>query len=157
MLTTQNNTGYIRSLQTLFFSLLFGQIAVFIILWFGVNPPVQPGVYQNTLDLLFIGIWAISRVLAFFLPRKLVEEARAQTSFDDKLATYRRAQVMRLALMEGSVLLCLVGYFFVTANYILLALAAVGIALFIPFMPSRNKITRELELTSKEEMMLDAA
>lgn len=150
-----NNPGYVRSLQILFFALLTGQILVFTILWFIVKPSTQPGIYQNPLDFAFIGIWLVKQTAAFFLSKKMTENARAETNFEKKLGIYRSAQVFRFALTEGSVLVALVGFFFVTANYILLALAATGIAIFLLFVPTRSKIVGELELDMKEETMLD--
>ena len=157
MQSDQGSAGFVRSLQILYFALTGGQIAVFVLLWTSVEPSTQPGIYQSPVDLLFIALWMIKQTLAFFLPRKLLAEARSKTSFDEKLSTFRRSRVLRFSLMEGSVLVSLVGFYFVTANYILLGLASAGIVLFIPLMPTRNKMVSELELTAREETMLDAA
>jgi len=155
MTLNPNNPGYVRSLQILFFALLTGQILVFTILWFVVKPSTEPDIYQNPLDFAFIGIWLVKQTTAFFVARKLTETARAERNFGEKLNTYRRAQIFRFALMEGAVLIALFGFFFVTANYVLLALAATGIAIFLLFVPTRSKIVGELELDLKEETMLD--
>ncbi len=157
MYSTQENTGYVRSLQIIFFALLLGQLTVFAVLWFVIEPPAEPGIYQSPLDFAFIGIAVALQIGSFVAVQKIIESARGRADFDVKLSTYRVAQLARFALLEGSVLICLVGYFFLTANQILLALAAAGIAIFITKMPFRDKIVNDLDMTVEEAEMLDKA
>lgn len=157
MLTSQDQPGYLRSLQILFLSMLVGQIMIFVILWLFVVPPGPPGIYQGYFDLAIIGVWFVLQVLPFYIVPRLLDAARSKTDFKEKLAAYRAAQIARFGLTEASVLICMISYFFVTANYLLLGLAALGVARFATFMPNRSRIVNELDLTAKEEMMLDEA
>lgn len=157
MTNNQSQPGFLQSLKILFFGLLVGQIAIFVILWFLVPPNGRPGIYQEPFDMALVVAWLVLQASAYFLIPKRVEAARSLTVFSEKISAYRAAQVARFALMESAVLICLVGYFFVSANYVLLALAAVGIGLFILQLPTREKIIHELDLPPYEERKLDEA
>lgn len=157
MLTSQDQPGYLRSLQILFLSMLVGQIMIFVILWLFVVPPVRPGIYYESFDLIMAGVWFVLQASPYYIVPRLLDTARSKTDFTEKLAAYRTAQIARFGLTEASILICLIGYFFVTAYYLLLGLAALGFIRLATFMPNRNRIINELELTAKEEMMLDEA
>lgn len=155
MTNNPNQPSYLRMLQTLFVSLLVGQIGVFAVLWLFFKPPATPGFYQNTEDLPFIGVWVLAQAMAFFFVPRRIEAARSITDITEKLTAYRGASIMRFALVEGAVLICLIGFFFMSANYALLALAGVGVAIFSTFFPGRNRVINDLDLSPNEEAKLD--
>lgn len=152
-----NPAPYLRTLQTLFAGLLMGQIGIFIVMWLFVRPPVTPGFYQKPEDLIFTGIWVLAQAISFFLVPRRIEAARSIADITEKLTAYRAAAIMRFALVEGAVLICLIGYFFLTANYALLVLAGLGVAIFSTYFPGRNRVVNDLDLTPNEEMKLDEA
>jgi hypothetical protein len=150
------NQSYLRTLQTLFFSLLTGQILMAGVLWFAVPPPRTPDILlDDPVGFALIALWAVCQFLAYFLGQKKIVDARAQSSFDEKTAQYRTANILRWALIEGSTLACLVGFFFVSANYLLLGLALAGVAHFAIYAPHRAKVVQDLELNAAEEALLE--
>ena len=151
----QNFVQYFRALQVLFFALLAGQIIMATVLWFAVSPSSAPTTEFAALDYIFIGLCALGAANSFFLGKKLTEIAREKPDLPSKLAAYRTARILRYALLEGPVLVCLVGFFFVTVNYFLLAAAAAGIVLFATQVPRRDVLVSELDLTMAEQAKLD--
>ncbi len=155
MSSNPNQLPYLRTLQTLFVSLLVGQIGIFVVLWLFVKPSATPGFYRNPEDMPLIGVWVLAQAMAFFMVPRRIEAARSVTGITEKLTAYRAASIMRFALVEGAVLICLIGYFFMSANYALLTLAGVGVAIFVTFFPSRNRVINDLDLSPNEEAKLD--
>jgi len=151
----QNFAQYLRTLQILFYALLGGQLIIALVLWFNVRPQQTPNTQFVAFDLAIAGIWCMAVAASFFVGKKLIENAREKPDLPGKLGAYRVARIIRYALLEMPVLLCLVSFFFVTSNYGLLLLAAVGIALFATQMPQRNQIVSELDLTESEQLKLD--
>jgi hypothetical protein len=150
------NQTYLRTLQTLFFALFTGQILVAAVLWFAVPPPRTPDILlDDPVGFALIAMWVACQFLAYFLGQKKISEARAQPDFEGKTTQYRAANILRWALMEGSTFACLVGFFFVSANYLLLGLALAGIAHFAAYKPNRAKVVQDLELNAAEEAMLE--
>lgn len=151
----QNFAQYLRSLQVMFFGLLVGQLLIALVLWLNVQPPQVPNTQFVAFDFAIIGIWCVAVAASYFVSKKLTENARENPDLTGKLGAYRVARIVRYALLEMPVLVCLISFFFVTANYALLALAAVGIAVFATQAPRREPIISELDLTAAEQFRLD--
>lgn len=151
----QNFSQYFRALQILFFALLIGQISVVIVLYIVHTPVESEGVQDDKTFMLILTVaLALLSGFAFFMNRKKLESARAQTTLKEKLADYRSACIIKWAPLEGGALISAV-LFFVTGNVFFLSFAATMIAFFATQFPSRQRLINELDLTANEQMILD--
>jgi len=152
---SQNFSQYFRALQILFFALLIGQISV-VVVFYIVHTPVESEGVQH--DKTFMLILTMALVLlsgfAFFMNRKKLESARAQTTLKEKLTDYRAACIIKWAPLEAGALISAV-LFFVTGNAFFLSFAATMIAFFATQFPSRQRLINELDLTAAEQLTLD--
>jgi hypothetical protein len=81
--------------------------------------------------------------------KQLIGKIKNDASFEKKLEAYRSAMIMRYALLEGPSIFSTVVYL-LTGNMIFLAFSGVMILAFLMNMPSRDKATQDLNLSSIE-------
>jgi len=151
----QNFAQYFRALQILFFALLIGQISVVAVLYVIHNPAESDAPQDATIFKLALTILlALLSGFAFFMNRKKLESARAQTTLKEKLTDYRTACIIKWAPLEAGALISAV-LFFVTGNAFFLGFATMMIVFFATQFPSRQRLINELDLTATEQMALD--
>lgn len=154
MATIRQNFGqYLKSLQIVYFGLLAGQLIGLTV--FYLLPPQKGDVLPD--DGMTIRIPMLVLVLlatGYFLGRYRILAAREQTGIKAKMSAYRVAFILRCALLEGGVLLA--GIFFFTSRYLLLlAVAVAGLGIFLLFIPTRDRIVNDLDLSASEQVLLD--
>lgn len=86
--------------------------------------------------------------------KKRVEHLRQQTTLKGKMNGYREAFMLRSFLAEGPAIFAIVAYM-LTGNYIFIMLAAPVIIAFLIWLPSKNKIANELQLSTSERSVID--
>lgn len=152
-LVRQNFAEFLKSLQTLYFALLGGQVIALIV--FYLLPAGQESTLPDSGMAVRIPLVAVILLAAaFFLGRKRIEAAREETELKAKISAYRTAVILRCALLEGGVLLAGI-FFFLERNLLLLAFAALGVGVFLLFIPSRARVVADLDLSTQEQAMLD--
>lgn len=91
------------------------------------------------------------------LYKKRMEGAkRKQASLAEKVVTYRNANILRWAMMEGAILLCIV-LALVGFGKLLLLLAALGLGFFLTARPDPKAFAREFRLSEEESRELQGA
>lgn len=152
---SQNFAQYFRALQILFFALLIGQISVVIVLYLTYEPRESDASQDvTTFKLALTILLALLAGISFFMNRKKLESARAQTTLKEKLSDYRAASILKWAPLEGGALISAV-LFFVTGNVFFLGFATMMIVFFATQFPSRQRIINDLDLTATEQIILD--
>lgn len=149
----QNFSQYLKSLHILYFALLAGQLICLVVFYF--LPPTE-GKYLPS-DGLIVRIPILIAILGaagVFLGYKRIVYARDKSSLQEKMETYRSALILRWALLEGAVLLAGI-LFFISRSYFLLGMATACLGAFILFVPGRNRLMSDLDLSSSEQAMLD--
>lgn len=152
---SQNFAQYFRSLQILFFALLIGQITVVTVLYLTYEPresdvPQDATTFKIALTILIVLLTWIS----FFMNRKKLESAQAQTTLKEKLTDYRAACILKWAPLEGGALIS-AALFFITGNAFFLGSVTMLIVFFAIQFPSRQRLINDLDLTATEQMILD--
>lgn len=151
----QNFAQYFRSLQILFFALLFAQIAICAILWVVRSSEAPTAEFQEDFWLQGITVFALFLLVgSLFFRKKMVDQARAQEGLSAKLSQYRSAQIIGWALMEGTTLINVV-FFFLSGKMEFLYIAGVVVAMYATRAPSKMKLVNELELSAGEQNTLD--
>jgi nitric oxide reductase large subunit len=141
--------SFLKTMRIIFFALLAGQIIFMAVAFFTVNnnPP------QSQSDDLFNIIVPVAIGLGLFMSSLLFKQMLAKIKKDDffeqKLEAYRSALIIRYALLEVPSIFSTVVYLF-SGNIIFLAFSGVMILAFLMNMPSRDKATQDLNLSSIE-------
>lgn len=141
--------SFLKTMRIIFFALLAGQIIFIVVAFFMVknNPP------QSQSDDLFNIIVPVAVGSGLFMSSLLFKQMLAKIknddSFEKKLEAYRSALIIRYALLEGPSIFS-TGVYLLSGNIIFLAFSGVMILAFLMNMPSRNKATLDLNLSSIE-------
>ena len=148
---------YFRQLFIIFAALLTGQVifmgvALFLVQSGGmiVNTDLQ-GMFSLLVPIVAIGGLLASNVSYAAVTRK----GREKETIDEKLDAYRRANIIRLALLEGPNLLVIVAYL-LTGKMVYGFVFIVLIVAQMFFRPSWGRCITDLALTADEQEMITA-
>jgi len=149
------NSNYIKSLRIVYFALAMGIVLFLSVSIFlnKLNGPfakeeisqIQRAPFLITLIVLTGAIFIVYRNI---FPKKL-EAIRALPTLERKLAVWRELSILQGALIEAPAFFALV-IFMLLGNYTLLVWPITGIVLFWLSQPTREKLYREANLSSKE-------
>ncbi|MEM6343768.1 MAG: hypothetical protein AAF927_07800 [Bacteroidota bacterium] len=143
--------SYFSSLNILFYAMAGGQ-AIFLMVAFYLRSQGEMGPEDEDLGQLFLIVAAVllasTQLASRFLIGKRLEAIR-KLGLKSKMNQYRGVFILRLALLEGPALFCIVAYL-VTGNFWLMLCAIGMLILFLTYYPSYNKVVNELELNANE-------
>ena len=157
--TEQSTTNYLSFLSIIHLALLGGQIS------FGVTAFVLD--FTGFLDMSFIEqesmLMVAVTVLVFssllgssFLFKTKLNGIRQKESLQAKLAAYRSLLIIKFALLEIPSFFALV-CFILTGEVLFIGLAGLVVIAFVFNRPTRFTITKDLELSKKEQEVLDGS
>jgi bacteriorhodopsin len=141
--------SFLKTMRIIFFALLAGQIIFMAVAFFTVNnnpPQSQSDDLFNIMVPVAIGFGLFMSGMLF---KQLIGKIKNDASFEQKLEAYRSALIIRYALLEVPSIFSTVAYLF-SGNIIFLAFSGVMILAFLMNMPSRDKATQDLNLSSIE-------
>ena len=141
--------SFLKTMRVIFFALLAGQIIFMAVAFFTVNnnpPQSQSDDLFNIIVPVAIGLGLFMSSLLF---KQMLAKIKKDDSFEQKLEAYRSALIIRYALLEVPSIFSTVVYLF-SGNIIFLAFSGVMILAFLMNMPSRDKATQDLNLSSIE-------
>ena len=142
--------SYIKSITTLFYILLGGQVflacTLFVLVYFG-KLELFPWKYSpGILVILGMSISIICRFTANYLyKQKLHEIINSETPIKKKLEDYLTANIQRWAIMEFAILFCII-LVYLSGNMLLMVVTAAMIFLFLLSWPRSKKIIADLDI-----------
>lgn len=152
----QNFKQYFNILRILHLSLCFAVVAFGGIVYF-VILPIQgaetggnSGLYVN----LSAGYMVFAISIGYWLFGKQMKTAKTAASLSDKLNTYRSANIIRWALLEGATLVAL-AFYLLSSNVILLAIAGIAFLVLGLLHPNVMRLKVDLDLSQTELDRLD--
>ena len=148
--------SYFTGLNILFYAMASGQ-AIFLIVAFYLRSQGEMGPEDEELGQIFLIVAAavlVSTQLAsrFVIGKRL--EAIRSLGLRKKMDQYRGVFILRMALLEGPALFCIVAYL-VSGNFWLMVCGIGLLILFLTYYPSINKVVNELELDSSERNLVN--
>jgi hypothetical protein len=152
--------SFFRSLLILFWAMVAGQVIFGLITFFQVSILKKGSILDR--QILDIMLWiapglAVSGIaLGWIFFDIRLKVLRDKSNLREKLSGYQSAMIVKLAMMEGPSLLALV-LFFLSGEYIFLAVAAFVVLVFLFSHPTKAKIIQQLQLHDDERMLLDDA
>jgi hypothetical protein len=154
----QSSKEYLGSLNLVFYGLLAGQIIMGIIFIFvnqSTTTPLLTDPRTVNILLIFLALLLIQGVfVSNLLYKKKLRNAAKLDLLLQKTAAYRSALVLRMAMLEVPVIFSII-LFYLTSNYLNLAIAGVIILYFASLRPNREKISRELDLNPSDQHKME--
>lgn len=138
----------LKQLKVLFGALLMGQVMFFGVVGFMLfSQPEKTSAFsfdgKYTLVLMLVS--AVILVAGTFVPRKMLTNLRGEKDDVKLYAGYRSLSVVRWAMHEAAVIICLAGAFLELQPAMLIP-AGVAFLLFCTLFPTRDKLFSELQL-----------
>lgn len=152
----QSSKSYFFTMNMVFFVILISQIIFgFIVLLLLSKKTIE--VNQELTDLFMIvlsAIYVLIIITGFIVSKKKLKQAKEQPNLPQKLGRYQSVAIIRWAMLEGLTLLAGV-FSLVAGNLLFLIYACVSVLLLISFRPTRNRVSRDLELDRSSQDLLD--
>lgn len=146
----------LKAIRILYFAMLAGQVIFAAI----VTTLVETGVLSNRMSsvtmfmqVAIIVIAACTIPASFFLFRKRLADINPEEDLAKRLEKFRAALILRIALCQMPVMFAII-FYFVTANRSFLWITLLLIGNFLLIYPTREKIIRQLQLSSSEQASL---
>lgn len=140
------NKGFLAT-NIIFYALSAGQLFFLAVLWF-LNSDRTPS--PNELDKYFIFIVPTVGLISMFMSRFVYSQALIKLnqtdSIPEKLIKYRTFKIISWAILEGAALFSLVA-FFVTANYLYVAVFIFVFGFFLFNRPSKEGFVIDMQIT----------
>ena len=140
----------LKNLSKIHVSMLIGQIILILICF---NFPAQQTSFEGGV-FVFPLFFAAAFGVPFLLQMQALKKAKMEINLKEKILSYRAVLIMRFAMIEAPFLFSIV-INFVTGEKMLVALSIALSVYFYTLKPSRERIVKDLQLTSQEELDLD--
>jgi hypothetical protein len=146
---------FFTTMNILFFALMSGQTIYFVIGLFLIQSGNMEGFGgMNTIFMFITPVVVLSSILA----SKLIYTKQAANfdknlSLENKLVSYRTANIVRLALLEGANIFN-ISIMIITSNYFFAALFLIIIALFLLNRPAKAKFILEYEISADDALKI---
>ncbi|MCB1319297.1 MAG: hypothetical protein KDK34_03530 [Leptospiraceae bacterium] len=155
MLIYMNPAMLFRQINTLYYSMLGGQVLFAVVAVFLLEHPqaFRSGWPAAPLGLVLPLVAVGALGAAFFINRKRLAEGSAESDLEAKLAHYRSTVIVRSALVEGMTLMSIV-FFMLELNTTYLVFFGLGLLVFLYFRPSGDEFSRYYGLSAAEQSEL---
>jgi divalent metal cation (Fe/Co/Zn/Cd) transporter len=147
----QTTQQYFKVLTILHYALITG-VLLFALIAFALQSLNMFGENEELRNvfLYIVPLVALGGVIGgSMMYKKQVNEIKNKNSLAEKLEAYRAIFIMRDALLEGPSLFAIIAYL-LTGEILFLALTGSLVAIFILVRPSKDKLAKDLELSSDE-------
>lgn len=147
--------GYFKQLNMLFMALFLG-IALMVAVFYLIRPKEQVADGNVFFDnKLLFGLLVLTGVGGSFILNQLrINGATTLQGLEAKALYYRSSVILRLAFLEG-ILLLMVIFFFITGATSILLYMALGMAVFYYLRPSVNDFVQHVGLNQAEKQSLE--
>lgn len=154
----QTTAQEFKSNQIIWMAMLAGQVmiaTIFIFLISGEEGRLSFSKFGDSIFMLVATVLTISCVfLSFYMYNKRKTEIPTLSDFEEKLAHFKSTFILRAALLEGSVLTCLV-FMFMEKNLMYLLIALIPLCLFVMIRPTIDLFTHDYQLSNNERSQLN--
>ncbi|MBE0538768.1 MAG: hypothetical protein IH620_03575 [Ignavibacterium sp.] len=149
------SANYFSTLNVLFIALLSGQIIYFVVGLFLIQSGNINGFGgMNTIFMFITPVVVLSSILASkFIYAKQVAEFDKSLPLENKLVSYRTANIIKLALLEGANIFN-ISVMIITTSYFFAALFIIIIALFFFNRPTKEKFIMDYEVSADDTLKL---
>lgn len=147
--------NYFVTLNIIFFALFSGQVIYFFVaLYLIQSGNINEYGGMNTIFMFITPIVVLSSILVSkFIYTKQITMFDKSLPIENKLVSYRTANIIRLALLEGANIFN-TSILIITANYFFAALFVIIIILFFFNRPNKEKFIMDYEVSADDAVKL---
>lgn len=147
--------NFFKTLNIIFIALLSGQTIYFVVGIFMIRSGNIDGFGgMNTIFMFITPVVVLSSIIASkFIYSKQVSEFDKSLSLENKLVSYRTANIIKLALLEGANIFN-ISIMIITASYFFAALFIIITALFFFNRPTKEKFIMDYEISVDDALKL---
>ncbi len=148
----QSTKEVFKSIQILYFALITGPVVLLAVATYLKNTGFEPvdEDTSNLFTLISILYAPIAIGASYFVYKLKVKKIDPSYPLFQKMFEYRFVYVLRLAILEGGVMLITV-FYLLTGNFLLLFLAIALLLFMWWYRPSISLISKDLSFTIEEE------
>ena|SRR5690606_13146234 len=144
------NSAFMLS-NIIFYALLTGQLFILAIFWFLTTERSSDTAEMDTIFTFIVpAVGLISMFLSRFIYSQGILKLNQNESIMSKLNKYRTLKIISWAILEGGALFALVA-FFLTANYLYVAVVIFILGFFIFSRPSKEGFVMDMQITGPEK------
>jgi hypothetical protein len=146
---------FFTTMNILFFAFIGGQTIYFVIGLFLIQSGSKEGFGGlNSIFMFITPVVVLSSIFASrFIYTKQVANFDKKLSLENKLVSFRTANIVRLALLEGANIIN-ISIMIITANYFFAALFIIIMALFLLNRPTKAKFILEYEVSADDALKI---
>jgi hypothetical protein len=133
--------------------LLFAMIAYYLHSSGNFNSSLEEG-YEKIFYLLIAAVSVAGLTASIVIFKNQLPSAKEKHTLNEKLSAYRILLIVKYALLEGSSITLLVGYF-ITGDVLFLAAAGAVMALFLFNRPTIDRTANDLQLREGEKIAIN--
>jgi hypothetical protein len=155
--SNDNIKGAIRANMILFYALILGCV-IFLVIVIGIIQLIGPSLKDKELDKIFLIANSVIALLCLVLGnttyrKKMNRHVSSGLTLNEKLNLHREAMIIYFAACEGPALFAVINLF-LTGNYWFIVIAIVMLAAMWYRMPTKHRITNDLQLSLEEQQQL---
>ena len=146
----KSSGAYFKAFNILFYAMFVGQLLFALIIFVLLKTKsfsVMPQNEQRIFECLVPVVLFLSMVASWNLFKKRIELIKQETNFSAQLNAYRALYILRFGVSEAPVLFAII-MVFVSGAQIIWLFVLIGIASFITLRPTKERMIKELELSS---------
>jgi len=146
-----------RANVILFYALFIG-VTLFMLIFIGLHQVMESIIEDKNFTNIFLIISSFIAITCLAVgttiyKKRISKIVNAVQSLHEKLNHYREAMIVYLAACEGAALFAVI-CFFLTGNYWFVAIVCVMLAAMLYRMPTKQRLTIDLQLNSQEQQEL---
>ena len=152
----QTTQQYFKALTVLHFALISGLVFFIVIAYFIERTGAFAGdkILGDIFKYMVPALAFICMAAGNMLYKKRVNDIKNKSSLAEKLNAYRAIFILRDALLEGPALFAIIAYL-LCGKLELLGVAVLLLLIFIIIRPAKDKLIKELELSSDETAIIE--
>jgi hypothetical protein len=148
-------SDYFKQLYIIFAALLMGMVIFAFVAWSQSGRMGGGGENLSGIFRIIVPVLALSGLIAGQVVfRWKMNSIGPAADLNRKLAAYREALIIKLALVEGPALFASIS-FMMTGNTVFLAMVGVLILFFLYNKPNKSRLIMDLKLTAEEARVVE--
>lgn len=148
---------YFHSINLLFYSIVGVSLLFFVVIFLNIKETggLNPSFTENEPSWYYLGavICLLLIFPAYIFYKKKIVQARNEKLIRQKLIMFRKASMIKYALLEAGNLLALLLLFF-TEEQLFFVVYAIMLTVFTINRPTPYRVAKDLELTAEEKEMI---
>jgi len=136
----------LQILRILYLAILAGAMIFFGVVLFLKSNSAMIWINEDNPGMFLTGIIVVivTSMCAFILPKMLLNQVRSKENKEQRLKSYIPVAIVRFALLEASMLVCIV-FFLIDGSWFFTLMLALIVLIYLGLFPTQTRIENETE------------